>query len=222
MGYFYLMRKPKNETPLRQVRLASGRSQKEFAVYLGLNPHLYHSLELGRVKLTRDKANCIAQKTGVAPESLDPKTRRLALSMDGGPYTKDSWKSWQDGRSWWPWQRVKDLLQWTTFLCKIADQEGRLAELCFELCDCLTKARDKFNLDSVVERELIRTKARMGFLCKYGDLRANRELAQRMGFRDEDSKVPDDRVWNKVITYTPSWSPHSLLPPELAKRFNVE
>lgn len=221
MGIFTSMTTPKQKTPLRQVRLASGRSQKEFAAYLGFNFHLYHSLELGRVKLTRDNARAIALKTGADPESLDPKTSRLALNMNRGHYTEYSWEFWQSGAGLWPWNRVIDLLQWTVFLCKIADREGRLAELCFELCDCLTRAKDRFDLDHVVDRELGRTKARMGFLCKYGDLRADKELAKRMQFRDENREAPDDAIWDNVIEYTPTWSPYSSLPPELGDRFKI-
>jgi len=215
------MKKAKKETPLRQLRFASGRTQKAFAAYLGLKFDLYHSLELGRAKLTLDKARSIAQKTGASPESLNPEVSRLALNIEGRPYTNDSWERWQNGRNLWPWQRVIDLLQWTEFLCKIAERQDKLLEICFELCDCLTKAKDKFDLGKIVRDELAHTEARMGFFCKRSDLRDNKELARQLHFDEAERDFPDDGVCGKVITYSPTWSPHSLLPPELANRFDL-
>jgi transcriptional regulator with XRE-family HTH domain len=215
------MRKPKKETPLRQVRRSSGQSQKAFAAYLGMNLHLYHSLELGRAKLTHKNAKLIAQKTGANPQSLDPTTSSLALSVDGGPYKPNTWKMWQFSPFFWQWSRVLDLLRWTELLCKIAAREGKLSEIYFDLCDSLTRAKEKFDLDGVINQELAGTKARMGIICTYGDLRINTELARRVGFSEGEENFSDDTIWSKAFTYTPSWSPHSLFPPELAKRFQL-
>jgi len=55
----------------------------------------------------------------------------------------------------------------------------------------------------------------------YGDLRKNEVLAQKMAFQDKNPKISDEKLWVKPITYTPFWSPHSLLPPELARRFGI-
>jgi|ERR1044071_1343754 transcriptional regulator with XRE-family HTH domain len=215
------MRKPKSETPLRQVRLASGLSQKEFAAYLGLGVDLYHSLELGRVTLTKQKAQSIALKTGADPQSLDPKASKLAIGDDNEPYTARTWKALQRGKSLWPWAKVEAVIQWMEFLCRIAEREHKLTELCFELSDCLTKARDNVGLRSVVMCELGRTNATMGVASDYGYLRANKMFAKKVGFTDANNLVPDNAVWSGQFSYTPSWSPCSMLPPELAEKFGI-
>jgi hypothetical protein len=86
----------------------------------------------------------------------------------------------------------------------------------------LTKARDKVGLRSVVMRELGRTTATMGFACDYGYLRANKMFAKKLGFTDKNSAVPDKKVWSGKYSYTPSWSPYAMFPPELAQQFGIK
>src|SRR6478609_8604705 len=105
--------KPKTCTPLRQVRLASGLSQREFAERVGIRYELYHSLELGRAALTEVNAGRIFDATGVAPSTLEPKRNRGALALNGKPYSQETWRSWQRYIKSEPdeWPQVLDLLK---------------------------------------------------------------------------------------------------------------
>src|SRR5258708_27885328 len=93
-----MAKKPKTTTPLRQVRECSGLSQKEFASLVGINPHLYHSLELGRASLTGENAYRIFDHTGAAPSTLDHRHSAIAFAADGHPYSK---RLGNPGRSTW-------------------------------------------------------------------------------------------------------------------------
>src|ERR1041385_5479285 len=161
------MRKPKRETPLRQVRVATDMRQKEFAAYLGIRFDLYHSLELDRVGLTKSNADSISQKTGATPESIDPTKSKVARDFDGVPYATESWKKWKHRGIGWagPWQRVQNIFDWARFLCAVAEKQGKFEEFSFELSDCLTKAMEKYDLRRPVEREFARTKTRFDFIC---------------------------------------------------------
>src|SRR5258708_33203805 len=90
-----MAKKPKTTTPLRQVRECSGLSQKEFAGMVGINPHLYHSLELGRASLTGENAYRIFDHTGAAPSTLDHRHSAIAFAADGHPYSENALKAWQ-------------------------------------------------------------------------------------------------------------------------------
>jgi hypothetical protein len=79
-------------------------SQKEFAEYLGMGIHLYHSLELGRVTLTKESGQAVALRTGATPESLNHETSKMALDAENKPYTQESWNMWQNNQEHRQWQ----------------------------------------------------------------------------------------------------------------------
>ena len=86
-----MAKKAKTTTPLRQVRECSGLSQKEFASLVGINLHLYHSLELGRASLTEENVYRIFDHTGAAPSTLDHRRNAIARAADGNPvWSKNS------------------------------------------------------------------------------------------------------------------------------------
>src|SRR5258708_39689409 len=117
-----MAKKPKTTTPLRQVRECSGLSQKEFASLVGINLHLYHSLELGRASLTEENAYRIFEHTGAAPTRLDHRRSAVAFAADGHPYSKKAWKAWRKylGKEQLHWHQTNHLLHWTHFVCDIA------------------------------------------------------------------------------------------------------
>jgi transcriptional regulator with XRE-family HTH domain len=215
------MRKPKKTTPLRQVREASGLSQKQFADYLGLGQHLYHSLELGRVGLSKDNAETISQKTGATPESIDRECDQ-ARDFSGRPYTSTSWIVWQKrGLDWiGPMRRVRNVLDWIEFLSVIAEREKKINEFSFDLADAVTKVMDKFDLRRPVELELARSKVKVGLICTYGDLRRDGKLAKKAEFED-DPNVPDDARWDRRISYVAAWEPQAAFPFEVAERVGL-
>jgi transcriptional regulator with XRE-family HTH domain len=211
------MRKPKKSTPIRQVREATGKSQKEFAHFLGIGVHLYHSLELGRVGLSRRRAESISQKTGATPISLDPSTSKEPRDLSGNLYTPHSWEAW-NGRHGFRGakDRIQNVLDWARFLGEVADEENKLTELSFELADCLTNAMEKYDLRPAVEHKLARKKETINFMSDYGHLRRNQEFAKEIGFSD-DKNIPDDEVFCKVIKRPIKWDPQSYFPSVLRK-----
>lgn len=215
------MRKPTNMTPLRQVRKSSGLSQKQFAEYLGINLHSYHSMELGRIGLTKKKAEAISQKTGATRKSIDHRTSQQALDFSGAPYTRASWDIWQRrGLDWnGPMGRVANVFDWLRFLVEIAARENKVNEVSFELAECVTQVMERLDLRTPVEQELRRSKVKVGLICTYGDLRRDGKLAKMAGFKD-DPTVSDDAQWEErpVISYIATWEPQTVFPWEIAER----
>src|SRR6266699_3614371 len=111
-----MRKEPQNQTPLRQVKLASELSQREFAKRVGIKFHLYQSLEEGRAKLTKENAYKIYQCSGAMPDSLLPPSR-VARAVSGKPYSAEVWQCWQNYLPVLNHDQVniKDILGWTHF-----------------------------------------------------------------------------------------------------------
>jgi transcriptional regulator with XRE-family HTH domain len=66
-------RKPKFSSPIRELRLALGQTQKEFADMLGLSCSYGQAIELGQRLLTDELCDDIELKFGIKPGSLKRK-----------------------------------------------------------------------------------------------------------------------------------------------------
>ena len=217
-------KKPKTTTPLRQVRECSGLSQKEFANLVGINPHLYHSLELGRASVTAENAYRTFEHTGAAPSTLDHRRNAIALAADGSPYSEKAWKAWQKylGKEHLHWAQTNSLLNWSHFLCDIARKQGRLRLMQRALATALKTIASNCGLEPTINEELGKIKLRTNLEFTYGTLRKNTLLAKTVGFKDKTRKngeiIDDDAVWDGTITTSVRWDPFGFCPPELTKR----
>ena len=217
-------KKPKTTTPLRQVRECSGLSQKKFASLVGINPHLYHSLELGRASLTVENAYRTFEHTGAAPSTLDHRRNAIALAADGSPYSEKAWKAWQKylGKEHLHWAQTNPLLNWSHFLCDIARKQGRLRLMQRALANALKTIASNCGLEPAINEELGKIKLRTNLEFKYGALRKNKSLAKAVGFKDKTHKngeiIDDDAVWEGTITTSVRWDPFGFCPLELTKR----
>lgn len=219
-----MAKRPKQTTPLRQVRECSGLSQKEFASLVGINLHLYHSLELGRASLTEENAYRIFDHTGAAPSTLDRRCNGIALAADGSPYSDKAWKAWQKylGKEHLHWAQTNHLLNWAHFLCDIARKQGRLRLMQRTLANALKAAASNCGLEPAIKDELGKTKLTTSLPFTYGALRKNKSLAKAVGFKEGTRKngeaIDDDAVWEGTITRPVRWDPFGFCPPELTKR----
>jgi len=217
-------KKPKTTTPLRQVRQCSGLSQKEFASLVGINPHLYHSLELGRASLTVENAYRTFEHTGAAPSTLDHRRNAIALAADGSPYSEKAWKAWQKylGKEHLHWQQTNHLLGWTHFVCDIARKQGRLRLAQRALARALKTLAIDCGLEPAIKEELVKIKMRTNLPYTYGVLRNNKLLASAVGFKDITHKggvtIYDDAVWEGTVTSSVSWDPFGWCPPQVTQR----
>ncbi len=219
-----MAKRPKQMTPLRQVRKCSDLSQKEFAGMVGINPHLYHSLELGRASLTEENAYRIFDHTGAAPSTLDHRHSAIAFAADGHPYSERAWKSWQKylGKEHLHWQQTDHLLNWTHFLCDIARKQGRLRLAQRALARALKTLAIDCGLEPAIKEELGEIKIRTNLPFTYGVLRNNKFLASAVGFKNITHKggetVYDDAIWEGTVTSYVRWDPFGWCPPEVTKR----
>ncbi|SRR6266567_957822 len=222
-----MRKQPKKLTPLRQVRLASDLTQKDFAARVGIKYDLYQSLELGRVPLTDDNAYRIHLTSGATPESLDHTRSRYARASHeaGAPYSKTSWISWQDDQlpylDRYAADLSKDLVCWLLFLCRIASEEGKSLKLHAILADALTDAKNACGLSKAVETDLRRRRHSLRLKYTYGELRKNPALAFSLGFKDKDLRkgqtVTNDQVWHKTLIEPVPWDPFGPFPDAWAR-----
>src|SRR4051812_44730733 len=90
--FSFMPRKPRNLTPLRQLREALGKTQKEFSAFLeeklALPPNTYRAYEMGTRALSPVLATQLMILMGVDPDSLlsggPPKT------LGGREYSSES------------------------------------------------------------------------------------------------------------------------------------
>jgi transcriptional regulator with XRE-family HTH domain len=214
-----MAKRPKQLTPLRQVRQCSGLSQKEFASLVGINPHLYHSLELGRVSLTDENADRIFDHTGAAPTRLDHRRSAIALAADGHPYSQKAWESWRKylGKEYLHWQQTNHLLDWTHFVCDIARKQGRLRLAQRALARALKTLAIDCGLEPAIKEELAKIKMRTNLPYTYGVLRNSELLAKAVGFKDITHKGGDE-IWEGTVTSSVSWNPFGWCPPQVTQR----
>ena len=219
-----MAKKPKTTTPLRQVRECSGSSQKEFASLVGINLHLYHSLELGRALLTEENAYRIFDHTGAAPSTLDHRRNAIARAADGNPYSEKAWKAWRKylGNEHLHWAQTNHLLNWTHFLCDMARKQGRLRLMQRALASALKIVASNSGLEPAINEELEKIKLRTNLPFTYGALRKSKALAKAVGFKDGTHKkgktIYDNEVWQGTVTRSVRWDPFGFCPPDLTKR----
>jgi transcriptional regulator with XRE-family HTH domain len=222
-----MAKRPKQMTPLRQVRKCSGLSQNKFASMVGINLHLYHSLELGRASLTEANAYRIFDHTGAAPSTLDHRHSATAFAADGHPYSEKAWKAWRKylGKEHLHWQQTDHLLNWTHFLCDTARKQGRLRLAQRALARALKTVAIDCRLEAAIEEELGKIKMRTTLPYTYGVLRNNKLLASAVGFKDiphkEGETIHDDAIWEGTVTSSVRWDPFGWCPPEVTKRLKL-
>ena len=221
---------PKTVTPLRQVRLATKLSQREFANLVGIKYDLYESLELGRATLKREHAEKIQRATGALPDSLDPKRSDCAIffSKAPGPYSEKSWLRWKRAGKASIERNIsdfaQDLIGWTQLVCLLAIQNGKFWDLHNLLAKALTDcaAQCGLNMQKALAHELRYARQRLSFT--YGELRGNPALAQAVGFKDKSHVrgriTAKDDAWRTSVPLADliSWDPSSAMPMPLLRK----
>jgi transcriptional regulator with XRE-family HTH domain len=230
LTYYYVMRTPpKKLTPLKQVRLASKKSQKEFADLAGIKYDLYQSLELGRVGLTEANAYKIYLATGVEPSSLDPSrsTRAMYANEPGDPYSEKAWAAWQRAKPIIEGAvstQMKDLIGWTHFLCDVAARNGKAWEVHTELTQALADCATNLGLDKAIADALKRLVIITPVRYQYGELRRNPALAAAVGFKDSNrrhGKTPTNKDWwTRTLVDPARWDPFGRLPETVAAKLS--
>src|ERR1044071_852451 len=189
-----MLRMPKRartETPLRQVRLTTTKSQKDFADLVGIRFDLLQSLEYDRATLTEENAHKIAWATGAAPGSLDPKVSRGAKSFEDPtqPYSLETWLKWQQKDKADLEQMVSrmaiHLIGWTQLVFLAALRGGKFTPVANFMVKALNECVAEFELDmrQTLAKELRGHWQRVSFT--YGELRGNPVLAKAVGFKDK-------------------------------------
>ena len=218
-----MAKQPKTITPLRQVRIATGLSQKQFAERVRINYHSYESLELGRGTLKWEDARKIQRETGALPHSLDPKRSRCAMffSDHPTPYSERSWRDWNKrGKRSIEKEAsnfAQDLIGWTQLLCLSAIQNEKFWDLHESFAKALIACAEEcgLNIQKALSRELRYTRQRLSYT--YGELRRNPNLAQAVGFKDESYVggriIANDDVWRTSVSIADyPWDPRSAMP----------
>jgi transcriptional regulator with XRE-family HTH domain len=214
---------PKTVTPLRQLRLFTSHTQKEFAKLVGIKLENYSKLERGLSTLTPKNGHRIHQLTGALGASLDHRKSKFPQSHNGKPYSSEYWQWWRQWKKHVYEQAtlglVRDLLGWVQFACDVARKEGKLTELHTALAQALGSCCVECGLASAVNLELRKVKLTLKVSRRYGELRGNKRLAAEFGFTDKKYHngqiVTDDDIWRGMISERAYWQPWGWFPKAL-------
>ena len=222
---------PEKLTPLRQVRDAIGLSQNDFADLVGIKYDLYQSLELRRAGLTEANAYKIYIATGATPDSLDHRRSSRAMSVNepGDPYSAQTWAGWkrskpiiEDCMS----DLLKDVIEWTQFLCDLATRHGKAWDLHIELAQVLSDCATNFELQNAIANELKQLKLTTKVTYTYGELRRNPALAAAVGYKDTNYRkgrvITNEDYWTATLVDPVRWEPSGPFPKVLAAKLSAK
>jgi DNA-binding XRE family transcriptional regulator len=163
-AYMYVMpKRPKFIHPVRAVRLTVGDAldrtltQPAFARMVGVSASTIQSIELGRLRVSRDLANRICLVTGVDPESI-MKEVGAPVALHGGPFLSTSFQlhkhfydSMQGEHSF---RKANLYLESLLRAAAALGKDNRLLAVLLSFDQWLNKTRKEFGLVKASARQL--------------------------------------------------------------------
>src|SRR5262245_12587397 len=103
---------------IRDLRAVIGKTQREFALSIGISPIALNRIENGTLALSRRVARKIVYETAIDPRCLNGKLRTLR-NVRGEVYTKEFYKAWKEHYSWQDEAAAKVAADWLSEAMKI-------------------------------------------------------------------------------------------------------
>lgn len=220
VAYLYVMpRKPAFIHPLRKVREATRRTQKEFANLVGRSTPTIQSIENGKLALSDELAQLIFIATGADPTELKKGRRGRAIGWKNrAPYTSATYEEWiavhfksSDDDAIGLAAQIKD---WIEVLLLAASKKGgrKLWTVYYSLIMWLQNAPEDFEVRPLIDIVLRQWTVTRKVAAIVADLRDKDEIeeAKRWGFIDHKSLSPKETVTLQQSFY-PVWAPATAL-----------
>lgn len=211
--------------PIRQVRIATNMSQRKFADFVRIKFDLYQSLELARARWTPANAANVEAACGAHGHYLNHETSKQALTVLGDVYTAESFEWWRN-RAGMETERdaetcAERLSGWLRVMLQAGQAKGRLMDVAVEVGKVLSEVRRDFKLAGFnLEKETnaVLSKIKIPVVRRYTvkQLRENKDLAKRAGYRHKEYRdgklVEDSEVLTFKSEFSPAWHPAYELP----------
>jgi transcriptional regulator with XRE-family HTH domain len=140
---------------IRDLRAIIGKTQREFALSIGISPIALNRIENGTLRLSRRVAFKIVFETRVDPRCLYGKLRTLRTQA-GEPYTLEFYNKWKDVSFFQDEQLKQEASMWATewiggwadilFRASVLGYRKQMWQVCIEILDTLERCRIDFNL----------------------------------------------------------------------------
>jgi transcriptional regulator with XRE-family HTH domain len=160
----YVPRKPKTKHPIRNLRKIIRKSQREFALSIGISPSALKRIENHDLALSRRVARKIQYETAIDPRCLNGKLRTLR-NVRGEKYTKEFYKAWKEHYSWQDEHMVKHLTgvlsgaMETLLQASVFGYRRRLWLVSAEITETLDRCRVDFDLQRPVDEILAKQRS---------------------------------------------------------------
>ena len=154
----YMPRPARVKSPIRDLRAIIGKTQREFALSIGISPIALNRIENGTLALSAGVLTKIVTETGVDPRSITGRVRALRTFREGKEYVPGYYNQWRESQfspdkqtaAIRQAQKISMLVD-ILFRASVAGRRTKLWHLWSEIYTCLDRCRVKFNLEQPID-----------------------------------------------------------------------
>lgn len=143
---------------IRDLRAIIGKTQREFALLIGISPIALNRIENGTLALSARVLNKIVTETGVDPRSITGRGRALRTFREGKEYMPGYHNQWRESQFWPDKQTVAirsaqkiSMLVDILFRASVFGRRTKLWRVWSEIYECLDRCRVEFNLEQPID-----------------------------------------------------------------------
>ena len=151
-------RPPKVKSRIRDLRAIIGKTQREFALSIGISPIALNRIENGTLALSAGVLTKIVTETGVDPRSITGRVRALRTFREGKEYVPGYYNQWRESQlgpdkqtaAIRQAQKISMLVD-ILFRASVFGRRTKLWLVWSEIYECLDRCRVKFNLEQPID-----------------------------------------------------------------------
>ena len=154
----YMPRPARVKSPIRDLRAIIGKTQREFALSIGISPIALNRIENGTLALSARVLNKIVTETGVDPRSITGRARTLRTFREGKEYVPGYHKQWHESQLGPDKQTAAirqaqktSILVDILFRASVFGCRTKLWNVWSEIYACLDRCRVEFNLEQPID-----------------------------------------------------------------------
>jgi transcriptional regulator with XRE-family HTH domain len=147
------------KSPIRDLRAIIGKTQREFALAIGISPIALNRIENGTLALSGRILRKIQVETGIDPRNLLKRKGKLR-AIEAQEYTAGFYEYWKDVHSWQSEEIARALASRVEILLLAAvdASKKRMWNVMGEIYETLDRCRTDFNLERPMDAILAKQK----------------------------------------------------------------
>ncbi len=143
---------------IRDLRAIIGKTQREFALLIGISPIALNRIENGTLALSARVLNKIVTETGVDPRSITGRARALRTFREGKEYVPGYHNQWRESQlgpdkqtaAIQSAQKISMLVD-ILFRASVFGHRTKLWHVWSEVYECLDRCRVEFKLEQPID-----------------------------------------------------------------------